>query len=265
LGIAIKYDNTEQPLIQKVVEIKTIKSNISENQKVRLGIIGLGNFFMSTLLPAIKNSNDFDIVALANKSNMKLQYFSKKLNAKIITTDYLELFKNKDIDLVMAITRHNLHFDLIKNAIDYGKNLFIEKPLCIKEEELVEIKKIIADKKELPLINIGFNRRFSVLIQELKKALNNSEKPMIINYTVNSENFDKNMWVNTDEGGGQILGEGCAMIDLGLYLIGSEIESVNVNKTKDNSHLETGNFVCTIQFKNSSLFNLVYTTFGNKK
>jgi len=148
---------------------------------------------MSTLLPAIKKSNDFEIVALANKSNMKLQYFSKKLNAKIITTDYLELFKNKDIDLVMAITRHDLHFDLVKNAIEFKKNLFIEKPLCIKEEELIEIKKMINNNSELPLINIGFNRRFSVLVQELKKAITNPEKPVVINYIVNSENFDKNL------------------------------------------------------------------------
>jgi predicted dehydrogenase len=220
---------------------------------------------MSTLLPAIKKSNDFEIKALANKSNMKLQYFSKKLGASIITTDYLELFKNKDIDLVMAITRHNLHSDLVKSAIEFKKNLFIEKPLCIKEEELNEIKDLIKNTSGLPLINIGFNRRFSKLTLELKKALNNSEKPMIINYAVNSENFDKTMWVNTEEGGGQTLGEGCAMIDLGLYLANSEIESINVNKTKDNSHLETGNFICTIQFKNGSLFNLIYTTFGNKK
>jgi len=55
------------------------------------------------------------------------------------------------------------------------------------------------------------------------------------------------------------------MIDLGLYLTDNEIESVNIDKTKDNSHLETGNFISTIKFKNGSLFNLVYTTFGNKK
>jgi polar amino acid transport system substrate-binding protein len=124
---------------------------------------------------------------------MKLQYFGKKLNTSIIATDYVELFKNKGIDLVMAITRHDLHFDLVKKAIEFKKNLFIEKPLCIKEEELAEIKNIIANNDNLPLINIGFNRRFSRLVQTLKKVINNPEKPTIINYVVNSENFDKNV------------------------------------------------------------------------
>ncbi len=262
LGVAIKYAFEEQKEISKVVEIP---SNKVSGSKIRLGIIGLGNFFMSTLLPAIKKAEDLEVVALANRNNMKLQYFSKKLNASIITTDYVELFKNKDIDLVMAITRHNLHFDLVKKAIEFKKNLFIEKPLCIKEEELNEIKNLINSNSELPLINIGFNRRFSSLIMKLKEVLNNPEKPMIINYMVNSENFDKNMWVNTEEGGGQILGEGCAMIDLGLYLVGSEIVSINTNKVKDNLHLETGNIVSSISFKNGSVFNLIYTTLGNKK
>jgi len=55
------------------------------------------------------------------------------------------------------------------------------------------------------------------------------------------------------------------MIDLGLYLVNAEIKSIQINKTKDNSHLETGNFICTISFKNGSLFNLFYTTLGNKR
>jgi hypothetical protein len=55
------------------------------------------------------------------------------------------------------------------------------------------------------------------------------------------------------------------MIDLGLYLANNEIKSIQINKTKDNSHLETGNFICTINFKNGSLFNLIYTTLGNKR
>ncbi len=263
LGVAIEYDWKVEKEISKVVEREV--ANKITNSNIRLGVIGLGNFFMSTLLPAIKKAKDLDIVALSNRNNMKLQYFSKKLNASIITTDYVELFKNKDIDLVMAITRHNLHFDLVKKAIEFKKNLFIEKPLCIKEEELNEIKNLINSSSELPLINIGFNRRFSSLIMKLKEVLNNPEKPMIVNYVVNSENFDKNMWVNTEEGGGQILGEGCAMIDLGLYLIGSEVVAINTNKIKDNLHLETGNIVSSISFKNGSVFNLIYTTLGNKK
>lgn len=55
------------------------------------------------------------------------------------------------------------------------------------------------------------------------------------------------------------------MIDLGLYLVGSEIVSINTNKVKDNLHLETGNIVSSISFKNGSVFNLIYTTLGNKK
>jgi len=148
---------------------------------------------MSTILPAIKKNKDkYNILALANRSNMKLRYFSKKLGSQIITTDYMELFKNPDINLVLAITRHDLHFDLVKNAIKFNKNIFIEKPLCINKEELNEIKNLIKDKEELPLINIGFNRRFSIITEKIKNIINDS-KPIIINYIVNSENFDKNI------------------------------------------------------------------------
>lgn len=262
LGVAIKYGEDSENA-NTIINPEYIKTDVKD--KLNVGIVGLGNFFMSTILPAInKNSSKYNILGLANKSNTKLIYFSKKLNAKIITTDYLELFKNPDIDLIMAITRHNLHFDLVKNAIEYNKNLFIEKPLCVNQEELNKIKELIKGKDKLPLINIGFNRRFSPLVEKLKEIIKDNTKPVIINYVVNSENFGKDIWINTEEGGGQIVGEGCAMIDLGLYLINDKVKDIQFIKTGGNNYLETGNFVCTIKFNNGSIFNLVYTTLGNK-
>jgi len=54
------------------------------------------------------------------------------------------------------------------------------------------------------------------------------------------------------------------MIDWGLYIINDEVGTISVNKTKDNTHLETGNIVATIKFEKGSIFNLIYTTLGNK-
>jgi len=264
LGVAIKYNNINENKTNIIVNENYSLPNPNKT-KINVGIIGLGNFFMSTILPAIKKNLDkYNILALANRSNMKLLYFSKKLNAKIITTNYLELFKNTDVDLIIATPRHNLHFDLIKNSINFNKNIFIEKPLCINKKELEEIKNLIKNASKLPLINIGFNRRFAKMTKIIKDIVKDQEKPIIINYVVNSENFDKTMWINTEEGGGQIVGEACAMIDWGLYIINDEVGTISVNKTKDNTHLETGNIVATIKFEKGSIFNLIYTTLGNK-
>jgi len=193
LGVAIKYNNINENKTNIIVNENYSLPNPNKT-KINVGIIGLGNFFMSTILPAIKKNLDkYNILALANRSNMKLLYFSKKLNAKIITTNYLELFKNTDVDLIIATPRHNLHFDLIKNSINFNKNIFIEKPLCINKKELEEIKNLIKNASKLPLINIGFNRRFAKMTKIIKDIVKDQEKPIIINYVVNSENFDKTM------------------------------------------------------------------------
>lgn len=42
---------------------------------------------------------------------------------------------------VFVATRHDLHADLVIRALRAGKHVFVEKPLCITEEELARVKK----------------------------------------------------------------------------------------------------------------------------
>jgi hypothetical protein len=51
-----------------------------------------------------------------------------------------DILDDKDIDLVLIATRHNLHGEYVLKALNAGKNVFVEKPLCIKEEDLKDIK-----------------------------------------------------------------------------------------------------------------------------
>ncbi|MCX6743283.1 MAG: Gfo/Idh/MocA family oxidoreductase, partial [Candidatus Parcubacteria bacterium] len=44
-------------------------------------------------------------------------------------------FEDKESNLVIVATRHNTHADYVLKAIKSGKNVFVEKPLCITREE----------------------------------------------------------------------------------------------------------------------------------
>jgi len=118
---------------------------------------------------------------------------------------------------------------MVIDALKAGKNVFVEKPLCLTEEELNEILDILKTQNfdYSPIIAVGFNRRFSPFIQKIKEAIRDRRSPLIINYRVNDSYLAPSHWVNTSEGGGRVLGNACHMLDLFCYLIESGIEKID--------------------------------------
>ena len=63
---------------------------------------------------------------------------------------------------VFIATRHDLHAELVMAAFESGKHVFVEKPLCVNEEELERIRGRVEELGEAcPILMVGFNRRFA--------------------------------------------------------------------------------------------------------
>ncbi len=236
--------------------------------KIEVGIIGVGNFAQTVHLPnLIKLREFYRIRGICTHDQVKAKYFASRYNASIATTDYKILLNDPKINLVMISTRHNLHAPMVIDALKAGKNIFVEKPLCLTEEELKEILDILKTQNfdYSPIVAVGFNRRFSPFIQKIKETIGDRRSPIIINYRVNDSYLAPSHWVNTSEGGGRILGNACHMFDVFCYLAESGIEKIDACAitSKDTFYLTTDNFVSTIKFKDGSLANLVYTTQGD--
>ena len=62
---------------------------------------------------------------------------------------FSRVLEDDEVDLIMITTRHDLHASMVVESLKAGKNVFVEKPLCLTEEELEEIKKLAADPRRL--------------------------------------------------------------------------------------------------------------------
>jgi len=129
-------------------------------------------------------------------------------------------------------------------GLQAGKHVFVEKPLCLNLEELVEIQAALGVRREalgtgnLPSdlgpptsdlchLMVGFNRRFSPHVVKMKDLLKSRGEPLAMNFTVNAGVIPPNVWVHDPEsGGGRIIGEACHFMDLLSYICGSRIVSV---------------------------------------
>ena len=256
---------------EKKESVKTVMINehkaISKTI-ITIGLIGAGNFAKNFLLPIVNtNSDKFYLKAVVNRSGDKALNVGRQYNAEVISSDNEVIFNDPDIDLVMICTGHGSHADLVLKGLKSGKHVYVEKPLATTMEQLKEIRAFYADgtAKEKPCLMVGYNRRFSKYAQETKRVLEKRTAPAFIHYRMNAGFAPAEVWVHAD--GGRIIGEGCHLIDLMQYLIGTEVTACNVSsfKPKSGIYLSEDNRSISLEFGDGSVAVIDYFSCGSKE
>lgn len=251
----IKYDENSKPESTIIVTKKE-----GQPTKGVIGLIGAGNFTKMTLLPALKGTNAH-IKHIVSSGGVNGTALAKKHNIAQSTTDYDLVLNDKDVDLVMITTRHNLHADMVIKALDKGKHVFVEKPLALNHEELEAIEE--SYQKSNGTLMIGFNRRFSPHTQKIKSLVDDA--PMNIIATMNAGAIPPEIWVHDMEvGGGRIIGEACHYLDLIVYLTGSKIKAVCMNALGENPAENTDSASILVKLENGSTGVVNYFANGSK-
>ena len=88
---------------------------------------------------------------------------------------------------------------LTLQALEAGKNVFVEKPLGADEEDLDRIEAFYADRADGPLLMTGFNRRFSPAVARLRELLSGRTSPLVANYRMNAGYIPLDHWVHGPE------------------------------------------------------------------
>ena len=226
----------------------------------KIGIIGAGNFTTSTVIPALLNA-DASVKYISSRTNgLEAKTAAKKMRAEIATTDYKSILNDSEVDLIICTTRHDAHASMVCEALESGKSVFVEKPLCLNADELDRIIKTYEKASVGTTLTVGFNRRFSPFAVQMKKLLGDGPKNIVA--TMNAGYIPPEMWVHDMEtGGGRIIGEACHFIDLCSFLADSDVVSVCVNALGNNPKENTDNMSILLKYANGS--NGVINYFSN--
>jgi predicted dehydrogenase len=272
LGIILSYkDGTGKDGTGNAADrIIKVSGKTAKADTVHIGMIGAGNFARSLIMPALNKLKGFEPVGICTATGVSAHAAGKKLGFKYITTDSDEIFGHPEINAVIITTRHNTHAEFVIKALKGGKHVFVEKPLCIKETELEEIKDFylsLAARRSLPpLLMVGFNRRFAPLIVRMKEIA--KDMPMAVTYRVNAGAVSMDAWVQDMEtGGGRIIGEVCHFIDACSFLTGSEPVSVYAGcvRKDDKSMPDEDNASILIKYRNGSTATINYLSYGSRQ
>jgi predicted dehydrogenase/threonine dehydrogenase-like Zn-dependent dehydrogenase len=233
--------------------------------RIRLALVGAGGFAQGMHLPNLQKLTDlYELRTVVSRTGLSARTAAERFGAANATTDYASVLADPEIDLVLIATRHDLHAGMVMQALRAGKNVFVEKPLSLNEEELAEIEAFYAETANAPLLMTGFNRRFAPAITLARKVLANRASPIIVNYRMNAGYIPKDHWVHGPQGGGRNIGEACHIYDLFNALTGSlptEVSATSISPSSDYWRRDD-NFVATVRYQDGSVCTLTYTAMG---
>ena len=242
--------------IERVVPVGENRTMVGSG---KLGIIGAGNFASATIIPALKKVNA-PIKYIASAQGLTAKVLAKKAQAENATSDYRVMLDDPEINMVIITTRHNLHASMVMEALEAGKSVFVEKPLCLNEEELQNIENAYMKVSDKITLTVGFNRRFSPFAVKMKALVGGGPKNIVA--TMNAGYIPPEAWVQDMEvGGGRVIGEACHFIDLCSFLADSKVVAVCMNALGENPQENTDNVSILLKYENGT--NAVINYFAN--
>ncbi|HVR41430.1 MAG TPA: bi-domain-containing oxidoreductase [Thermoanaerobaculia bacterium] len=258
LGVVLTYPERAESQAKRI-ELTTSNEQRATGNAV-IGMLGAGAFSKSVLLPAIQATNA-QLAGIAAATGLSARHAGERFGFRFCTTDTNEILGNDDINAIVIATRHNLHASQTIRALERGKHVFVEKPLCLTRDELDAIRAAYESRTN-QLLMVGFNRRFAPMSIALKQHF--TGEPLLIHYRVNAGFVPRTEWIQSEEGGGRLLGEGIHFIDWAVWLTGSVPESVHAIAAGNAGRYSDDNFSVHIRFANGSVFQLLYAASGDR-
>jgi predicted dehydrogenase len=263
LGILIEYPPpAERP--QRRLELRVTSS---ANRDLGVSIIGAGNFARMVMMPLLSKAPGISWRGLCAAKGVNAEHSGRKMGFAFATTDAAELWNDPQTQAVFIATRHNLHAEFVVACLRAGKHVFVEKPLCIKPEEL---ETLTADVQKLgegcPLLMVGFNRRFAPATAHVRQFFEGT-KPLSVSYRFASAYVPPDSWTQDPEvGGGRIVGEACHAIDTCVALTRSvpiKVFAESVSKPNSTETTDDSVFI-TLRHENGSISNISYQADGDR-
>jgi predicted dehydrogenase/threonine dehydrogenase-like Zn-dependent dehydrogenase len=216
LGIVFRYPETA-PVLNRRIELRSAEP--APSGALAVGFIGAGSFARTVLLPALSEHPDLRLAALASKGPLRAREVAERFGFATVCTSAEQLFREPGLEAVFVATPHSTHGPLVCQALAAGLHVFVEKPLCVRQEELDEIT--AACRAAGRLLVAGFNRRFSPFAREARAWLSARTAPLTFHYRVNAGPLPSGHWLARPAEGGRLVGEACHFIDLISFLAGS--------------------------------------------
>ncbi len=217
---------------------------------VKIGIIGCGGIGTAKHMPALSKVDQAQMVAFCDIIPERAEEAAKEFGVEgaKVYTDYKELLKDKEIEVIHVCTPNLSHSFITIDALESGKHVMCEKPMAKTAEDARKMLEVA--KKTGKKLTIGYQNRFRSDSLYLKAACERGDLGDV--YFAKAHAIRRRavptwgVFLNEEEqGGGPLIDIGTHALDLTLWEMNNyKVKSVmgNVYKAWDGRTSKANSF-----------------------
>ncbi|MCB0689560.1 MAG: Gfo/Idh/MocA family oxidoreductase [Saprospiraceae bacterium] len=166
-------ENSGMAALAAMVPGSIFKLSNTPSDRVNIGIIGTGSRgnWLNKLIRDIPNMSVMaccDVIPERLQMGLELADPGSKSY-----TDYRKMLENKDIDAVIVSVPLSLHYQIAKEAMEAGKDVYCEKTMCFTPEESLDLGHIIQQNNRI--FQVGYQHRYNPLYNNIKGIIQSED------------------------------------------------------------------------------------------
>lgn len=144
---------------------------MKELQNLKLGVVGCGVHSTANILSTLHLLRQ-PIQAVAARHIEHAQDAAERFGIKHAYSSYREMLDKESLDAVFVITSADSQADIVKDCLNSGAHVFVEKPLGMNEAAALEVANLADDLNKK--VMLGFMKRFSPSYVKMKEIMSNT-------------------------------------------------------------------------------------------
>lgn len=232
---------------------------MAKRSPIRVGLIGCG-LNMEMHLGRVEKARGVKLVAACDP-NEKATQFLQKIAASPLSlhTNYRKMLQDEKLDAVLISTPHNLHYTHVRDALNAGMHVLIEKPLTIKTSHAKALLEL--SKKKRRILHVAYQRHHWGAYTHVRNLVRKGAIGRLQAVT----GYITQNWVNgwgwrfdpVISGGGMLMDTGSHLVASMLFTSGLHVREVtalsdNVGKMVDI------NTTVSVRFDNDAIASLTF-------
>ena len=202
LGIVLEYPQTRARQRRRrrcaMLASRQLRPRPQDGGRAGVSFIGTGNFARGVLLPAFARRRASSFAARLPPPGFPRARPPTSSSFAYCSTDASDVWNDEDCNARRHRDASRCACPLVIEALEAGKAVFVEKPLCLTEIELDEIVATVerpGAAGATPLLMVGFNRRFAPATSSSRQHFAKAAGSISIIYRVNAGRVPHGSWV----------------------------------------------------------------------
>lgn len=196
---------------------------------LRVGVLGSATIARKAVIPAMVQSDNFELIAVASRSHDRAKEFANHFNCDY-EYGYDKLIARNDLDMIYVPIPNSLHIEWGYKVLESNRHLLMEKPCCTDYSSTEKLISLARKKRLLVMENFQFvyHRQFKFIEDLLAQKVIGEIRNLRATFGYpplegNDFRYDQNL------GGGAVLDAGCYTVKISSLLLGDEL-SVDTSK-----------------------------------